>query len=197
MKKRLLLFILLSVFVVEAQEKILFPDSFKLDPKLLSGLVIAKIPEELQEKGITGNPALTDNKDVIGLLTEFNIEDVFGLYYEVYQSESDKHDDAGVVVSRFVSEEALHHNLGKLRKQSNLSYLVKNNYLIEVWSDVSQNSREQIMGMVDYYQNKLQAELYMLPEYYVDSVSVMTEEEQRESYQSRDSTTLVIEVKEP
>lgn len=177
MRKIVLLFVFLSVFIVNAQEKVIFPESFNLDLKLLNGLVIAKIPDELQERGIIENPAVTENKDAIRYMTEFNSEDVLQVYYQIYQDEKDESDDAGVIVSRFISEEALRNNLRELRDQSNLAYLIKDNYLIEVWSDVSQDSTEQIAQMVDYYQNKLQAELYEAPEYPSQSTSVADESE--------------------
>ncbi|PXV68136.1 hypothetical protein CLV62_102168 [Dysgonomonas alginatilytica] len=187
MKKKLLLFVLFSVFIVKAQENISFPASFKLNPKLLSGMVIAEIPAEYKKEGIINNPAVIEDTHAIRMMANSDNRDILQLYYEIYETKEEDdygRDDAGVIVSRFVSEEALKNNLGELRNQSNLAYLVKNNYLIKVWSDASQNSEEHINGMVNYYQNSLQAELYQAAEQPGDTTEVV----QIEFYEPADST---------
>lgn len=200
MKKKLLLFVLLSAFIVKAQENILFPDSFKLNPKLLSGMVIAKMPDEYKKEGIINNPAVIEDKRAIGIMSDLDNQDILQLYYEIYDTMGRNRDDAGVVVSRFVSEEALKSNLGNLVNQSNLVYLIKNNYLIKVWSDASQNGEEHITGMVNYYQNKLQAELYQAAELVSDTVSDLTETMDTELYQGveleADTVSVELEVEE-
>lgn len=159
MRNILFLFILIPFLAANAQKKNQFLDDFKLNPKLLEGMVIASIPEKYSSKGITGNPAVTKDKRAIKMLSADN-DSILQVYYEVYYNEDDNSDDAGVVVSRFSSEEALKDCLPTLRHQSNLAYLIKDNYLIMVWSDKSEKSEEQISDMVNYYKDKLNAEVY-------------------------------------
>jgi len=159
MKKILFLFsLILSFSAVKAQEKTLFPQDFKLDPQILKGMVFSTIPEELHSVGITENPAVVDNKEAIRTMS-MNNDDILQVYYEAYYYENSVHDDAGVVVSRFASEETLQNSLPQLESQSNFAYLIKDNYLIQVWSDSSGESNKQINDMITYYQNKLQAKL--------------------------------------
>lgn len=93
-----MLVVLLSCFGVKAQETISFLESFNLEPTLLNGMVIAKIPDALQAKRIIGNPAVAEDKDVIGWMS--------------LDREEDHSDDAGAIASAFASEEALKNILG-------------------------------------------------------------------------------------
>lgn len=167
-KNILLLSLLLSFFSARSQENVSFPEDFKLDTRLLPNMVIATIPEEMHSRGVIHNPDVVEDRDAIYTLTRQQNENILRVYYEVYQVEEEKHDDAGVIVSEYVSKEALLNNLINLRSQSNLGYLIKDNYLIMVWSDVSMDSYGQINDMVDYYRNKIQAEHYQLPEHDVE-----------------------------
>lgn len=157
MKSLLFLLTFICVISVNSQEKVSFPQDFKLDPILLEGMVIAPIPEEYL--GIKENPAVVEDREAIKEMS-MNNDDIIQVYYEVYHNKDDNSDDAGVIVSRFISEEALQNSLPELRGQENLAYLIKDNYLILVWSDEWDNSEKQIKDMVNYYQNKLQAKVY-------------------------------------
>ena len=166
MRKILFLYtLILSFSVVNAQEKIVFPQDFKFDLQILKGIIFATIPEEAHLVGITENPGVVDNKEAIRAMSMDN-DDILQVYYEVYYDENNAHDDAGIIVSRFISEEALQNSLPGLRSQSNLAYLIKDNYLILVWSDHSKEPDKHIDDMITYYQHKLQARLYIDREKY-------------------------------
>lgn len=160
MKKTLFLSLLITVFCLNMQGQIAFPQDFKLDSRLLEGMVLAKIPEEYHSEGITDNPAVSQDPSVIRMMSDLDNEHIVQIYYEIYQSIENKHGDAGVIVSEFVSKEALLDCLPNLKIQSNLRYLTKDNYLIQIWSDSSKNRKTQMDNMSNYYLNKLQAELY-------------------------------------
>lgn len=160
MKKLLLLLAVLSVFELKAQENISFPESFKLDSTLLSGMKLAEIPEEYQKEGIVNNPGVVGDERSMRMIAKGNSKGVRQVYYEIYFTDEKDPDDAGVVVSRFEWRSDLNHSLKHLRDQSNLAYLIKDNYLIKIWSDVLNGSEAQIAAMVKYYKDKLQAEVY-------------------------------------
>jgi len=164
MKKSLFLLFLTTVFCFHTQAQIAFPQDFRLEPQLLSEMVIAEIPEEYHSEGITDNPAVTKDQSVIRMMSDLDNDDIIQIYYEIYQGIVDERDDAGVIVSEFVSKEALHNCLSDLKSQGNLGYLTKDNYLIQIWSDSSKHRQEHLDKMVNYYQNKLQAEIYKIGE---------------------------------
>lgn len=159
MKKISLLLLGLLTLVAYGQNTPSMQSKFKLDPKLLDGMVIAELPDELTMYGFTENPGTyTDKKFIKRIFKRGDVENILEIYYELYVTTDKDFDDAGVVVLHYDSEESLLNNLSKLKDQSNLAYLIKDNYLIEVWSDVSgEISDTQIENMVKYYETKLGA----------------------------------------
>lgn len=176
MKKLPFLLIFILAISVNAQEKVTFPQDFKLDSSLLDGMVIAIIPEKYHKEGVKENPAVVEERNAIRMMS-MNNNDIIQVYYEVYHDKNDDTDDAGVVVSCFISEDALQKSLPELDGQDNLAYLTKDNYLILVWSDKSIGSKKQIEDMVNYYQNKLHAKIYHAKtQVSTESVAAETEE---------------------
>jgi len=176
MIKIALFLLLISILQVNAQEKISFPQDFKFDSDLIEGMTIAEITDELILMGITANPAVSSNHEIIKMLTHIDSKNISEIYYELYLDKNNSHKDAGIIVSRFKTDEDLQNNLDKLAHQNNLAYLIKDNYLIMVWSDISRNSEQQINSMVNYYQNKLQAEPYNLNSEHYDEDNITIEE---------------------
>lgn len=162
MKRSLFILLLITVISFNTRGQIVFPQDFKLDPKLLAGMTIAKIPEEFHSEGITDNPVVSQDRSVIRMISDLDNDYIVQIYFEAYQGIESIYDDAGVIVSEFVSKEALLDCLPDLRSQNNLAYLTKNNYLIQLWSDSSKERKAQIDNMVSYYQDKLQAEVYKI-----------------------------------
>lgn len=160
MKTPILLFFFLISLLTYSQKSLSLDDDFKLDPALLKELAIAKIPENMSSIGLTHNPGVFCNKNTINYITRLSSDEIECVYLEIYQSDLDDSDDAGVIVMHFNSKDTLDDALPTLPAQSNIAYLTKDNFVIQVWSDVSSGSQEQIDNMVNYYKNKLQANFY-------------------------------------
>lgn len=170
-KLGLLLFCLLTISVY-GQKTLSIESSFKLDPTLLEGMVIADLPDEIIELGITQNPGTyRDQKIIKRIFRRGNVENILDVYFESYYTQDKDPDDAGVVVLHFDSVESLLNNLSELQDQSNLAYLIKDNYLIQVWSDVeSKIAAVQISNMIKYYETKLNAKPYLFEKKNVETI---------------------------
>jgi hypothetical protein len=154
MKKLLLLFCFISFQSIFSQNIL----DFDLKNVELQGLKPAKINQEMKNIGIAQNPFVTDNPEIITKLDyRENSSLIKKMYTFIY--DNPKGSDGGVVVNEFASRKDLDAYLSQTFEQSNYRVLVKNLFLIRVWSDYSlhvkgrETSEDHLNKMEKYYTN--------------------------------------------
>lgn len=155
------LFIIVFTFILGissyCQNNLSIENDFKLNPSLLKGYVLTKIQDNS-----FNNPGVTDNEEIINYFTDNN-GTILKVYLELYNNPKNDFEDAGVIVSQFNTEEDLINYIPELIEQSNNAYLIKDNFLIKIWSDAYNGdiSNKQISDMVTFYTEKLKAFSYI------------------------------------
>lgn len=153
--------LLLQAGISHAQAPVQFPASFKLDPALLPGYGLLQVTAEVRKEGILTNPGTSTEEGMKrNVCRSCDPGATSSVYYEIYQSKKNKHDDAGIMVLAFTSENELQASLDKLEGQSNYTYMVAGRYLINIWSDDSRMREKHLASIVAYYRQKLNAQEY-------------------------------------
>lgn len=153
MKKLLLLLCFVSFQSIFSQNIL----DFDLKNVELQGMKPAKIDQKMKKIGITQNPFLTDNPEVISKLDRRENSDLIKKFYTFIYDDSDG--DGGVVVCQFENKKDLSVYLATVFEQSNYRVLVKDLFLIRVWSDYSldvegrETSEDHLNKLEKYYTN--------------------------------------------
>jgi len=122
----------------------------------LQGMKPAKINQEMKNIGIVQNPFVTDNPDIISKLdhreNSFLIKKMYTFIYD-----NPKGSDGGVVINEFANKKDLDAYLAQTFEQSNYRVLVKDLYVIRIWSDYSlhvkgrETSEDHLNKLEKYY----------------------------------------------
>jgi hypothetical protein len=154
MKKLLLLFYFLSFQSIFSQNIL----DFELKNVELQGMKPAKINQEMKNIGIAQNPFVTENPEIISKLDyRENSSLIRKIYSFIY--DNPKGSDGGVVVSQFENKDDLKSYLATAFEQSNYRVLVKDLFLIRIWSDYSlhvegrETSEDHLNKLEKYYSN--------------------------------------------
>jgi hypothetical protein len=154
MKKLLLLIIFISFQSIFSQN-ILDLDLKNVE---LQGMKPTKINQELKSIGITQNPFVTENPDIISKLDQRENSALIKKMY-TFMYDNSKGSDGGVVINQFANKNDLDAYLAETFEQSNYRVLVKDLFLIRVWSDYSlhikgkETSEDHINKLEKYYTN--------------------------------------------
>lgn len=154
MKKILLLISFISFQTVFSQNIL----EFDLKDVELQGMKPAKVNQEMKNIGIVQNPFVTNNPDIILKLEEKEISSLIKKMYAFIYSNA-KGSDGGVVIYEFANKKDLDTFLEQTFEQSNYRVLIKDLYLIRVWSDYSlhvkgkETSEDHLNKLEKYYIN--------------------------------------------
>lgn len=132
----------------------------------LQGMRPAKINKEMKDIGITQIPFVTDNPDVISKIEEKEVgSSIKKLYAFIYNN--GERGDGGVIIIEFKSKDDLDAYFAKTFEQSNYRVLVKDLFLIRIWSDYSlhvegKETSEDHLNKLEKYYTKLGAKRIQL-----------------------------------
>jgi antitoxin component YwqK of YwqJK toxin-antitoxin module len=164
MKKQLFkiftfLFITLTAIKVQAQE-LKFPESFRSDTSLFSGLHIAEIPEKFKTKfKLATNPGVSYQPlQLKGLFRSADFNMVEAIYFEVWRKGSM---DVGFEVAKFPDTTSLKENALVKRKRRDEAYLSVANYLIIIHADGYPGQDEWVDKLINHFQQKYGAKLIL------------------------------------
>lgn len=149
-----LLLLLMATMAVAQQIK--FPESFKADTSLFSGMKIAEIPEQFKNKyNVNTNPGVTyQPAQVKGLFRSADFNAVEAIYFEVWNKGSI---NSGFEIAKFKDTTSLKENAQIRRSRRDEAYLSAANYLIIVHGD-----RDDLVDiLINYFKQKLGAKLIL------------------------------------
>jgi len=131
---------------------------FDLKNVELQGMKPAKINQELKSIGISQNPFVTENPDIISKIDQRENSALIKKMY-TFMYNNPKGSDGGVVINQFANKNDLDAYLAETFEQSNYRIFVKNLFLIRVWSDYSlhvkgkETSEDHLNKLEKYYTN--------------------------------------------
>lgn len=161
--KKILLFISFIIFQTFFSQNILELDLKNVE---LQGMKPAKVNQKMKNIGIAQNPFVTDNPDIILKLEEKETSSLIKKMYAFIYSNS-KENDGGVAIYEFANKKDLDTFLAQTFEQSNYRVLIKDLYLIRVWSDYSlhlkgKETREDHLNKLEKYYINLGANKIIL-----------------------------------
>ena len=161
MKKLTLLLFSFFIFTTSLAQKITFPDCFKFDQSIFTGMVLAKINDEMRKEHIFENPAIvTDEIGIRRMAERMDSKNITQVYFEIYADDRGR-GDAGVMVYEFNSVKNMEKVIPEIQDQSNYVVLTADRYLIQVWND-SRDTENRLRKSVDYYKKKVNAKKIVL-----------------------------------
>lgn len=161
MKKLTLLLFSFFIFTTNLAQKINFPDCFKFDQSIFTGMVLAKINDEMRKEHIFENPAIvTDEIGIRRMAERMDSKNITQVYFEIYADDRGR-GDAGVMVYEFNSVKNMEKVIPEIQDQSNYVVLTADRYLIQVWND-SRDTENRLRKSVDFYNKKVNAKKIVL-----------------------------------
>ena len=161
MKKLTLLLFSFFIFTTNLAQKITFPDCFKFDQSIFTGMVLAKINDEMRKEHIFENPAIvTDEMGIRRMAERMDSKNITQVYFEIYADDRGR-GDAGVMVYEFNSVKNMEKVIPEIQDQSNYVVLTADRYLIQVWND-SRDTENRLRKSVDFYNKKVNAKKIVL-----------------------------------
>ena len=161
MKKLTLLLFSFFIFTTNLAQKINFPDCFKFDQSIFTGMVLAKINDEMRKEHIFENPAIvTDEMGIRRMAERMDSKNITQVYFEIYADDRGR-GDAGVMVYEFNSVKNMEKVIPEIQDQSNYVVLTADRYLIQVWND-SRDTENRLRKSVDFYNKKVNAKKIVL-----------------------------------
>lgn len=166
MKKSCAIFILFFALIlnVNAQQTskvdIQFPHSFKLGQQdFLKNHQLMPV-SYLKEYGykLSSNPETIKDERKLYFITEFEVEDISQVYYEIYSEKSEPGQESiSIVVAEFKTEKLLTENLSSLELADTriASYFIVGKYVIIIRGD-----RKASIALGDFYIKTLHAKYY-------------------------------------
>ncbi len=166
MKKSCAIFILFFalIFNVNAQQttkvEIQFPQSFKLGKQDFLKTHQLMPVSYLKEYGykLSSNPEIIKDERKLYFITEFEVDDISQVYYEIYSEKSAPGQESiSIVVAEFKTEKLLTENLSslKLADARIASYFIVGKYVIIIRGD-----RKASIAVGDFYIKTLHAKYY-------------------------------------
>ncbi|MBW7673958.1 hypothetical protein [Chryseobacterium chendengshani] len=153
--KKLLLLIAFVSFQILFSQNILDLDLKNVE---LQGMKPVKVNQEMKDVGITQNPFITNNPDIISkIANEGQASKIKNLYAFVYNNPKDDLHDGGVYIYEFKTKSDLQNYFKQNFEQSNYRVLVKDLFYIRIWSDYSlqlkgkETSDDHLNKMEKYY----------------------------------------------
>lgn len=166
MKKSIALFFLFFAFIINLKaqqipkDEIKFPESFKLGQlDFLKAHQLIPV-SYFKEYGyqLSTNPGIIKDKRKLYFITEFEVDDISQVYYEIYSEKSTPDEESfSIVVAEFKTEKLLFKNLSSLEvaDAAIASYFTVGKFLIIIRGD-----NKALNAIGEFYRNSLQAKYY-------------------------------------
>ncbi|QJD96559.1 hypothetical protein HH214_12060 [Mucilaginibacter robiniae] len=133
----------------------LFPNTFELlASEIPSGFVIQPISQEAKSMGITSNPAVVTDANIISSIYDgVNIQAVSGVLMAMYvQPHHDQ--ELGVYIVGYKSLPLLKNEIRKLTAKLDRRYFTKDKYLFIIWSDAG-SYKQQVNFIAERLKRRL------------------------------------------
>ena len=153
----LLLFTVVACFAQTGKTKkfAVFPREFKLQPgEVPAGFVTRPIDQEAKSMGITSNPAVVNNTNIISNVYDgINVNAVTAVMMSMYVKPNHEQ-ELGVYIIEYKSDQLLKTELKKLTPAPGKKYYRKGNYLFMIWSDAGSYT-QQVNTMAERLKTRL------------------------------------------
>ena len=166
MKKSIALFFLFFTFIInlnaqqKAKSEIKFPESFKLDQQdFLKAHQLIPV-SYFKEYGyqLSTNPGIIKDERKFYFITEFDVDDISQVYYEIYSEKSTPDKESfSIVVAEFKTEKLLIKNLSSLEvaDAAIASYFIVGKYIIIIRGD-----HKSLSSIGEFYVKTLRGKYY-------------------------------------
>lgn len=158
--KKIYIFIILfcSLKFISAQN-IQFPQSFKLENSYFIEPLLDSLPQNSQTKGFEGNPGIiTDTLTLKRLQSDYKEVGIEAIYYQYYGT---KTASSALHVIKYKNVAKREAAMKDFEASDRAAYLALDVYIIMIGIVEEESRDEQIDNIVQFYQQKLGAELFL------------------------------------